>query len=94
MFIGTIEPHQPVSSFTIARWLKTMLSKAGINTDTFKAHSVCSASVTAAANTGITTNDILKAADWSTASVFQKFYYKPTGDTVFGSTVLSTAANH
>ena len=69
-----------------------MLSKAGINTDTFKAHSVCSASVTAAANAGIITNDILK--DCSTASVFQKFYYKPTGDTVLGSTVLSTAANN
>ena len=94
MFIATIKPHQPVSSSTITRWLKTMLSKAGINTDTFKAHSVRSASVTAAANAGITTNDILKAADWSTASVFQKFYYKPTRDTVFGSTVLSTAANH
>ena len=94
LFIATIKPHQPVSSSTIARWLKTMLSKAGINTDTFKAHSVRSASVTAAANAGITTNDILKAANWSTASVFQKFYYKPTGDTVFGSTVLSTAANH
>ena len=51
-------------------------------------------SVTAATNAGITTNNILKSADWSTASVFQKFYYKPTGDTVFGSTVLSTAANH
>ena len=71
-----------------------MLSNAGSNTDTFEAHSVLSASVTAAANAGITTNDILEAADWSTASVFQKFYYKPTGDTVFGSTVLSTAANH
>ena len=51
-------------------------------------------SVTAAANAGITTNDILKTADWSTASVFQKFYYKPSGDTFFGSTVLSTATKH
>ena len=47
-----------------------LIWKAGVNTDTFKAHSVRSASVTAAANAGITT------------SVFQKFYYKPTGDTV------------
>ena len=47
LFIATIKPHQPVSSSTIARWLKTMLSN--VNTDTFKAHSVRSASVTAAA---------------------------------------------
>ena len=29
------------------------------------------------ANTGITTSDILKAADWSSETVFTKFYYKP-----------------
>ena len=29
---------------------------------------------------GVKTNDILKAADWSSESVFQRFYYKPTED--------------
>ena len=47
------------------------------------------ASSTAAANLGITTNDILKAADWSSESVFQRFYYKSTEDPSYGRAVLS-----
>ena len=62
---------------TIARWLKSVLAKAGIDINVFKAHSVRGASTSAAASAGVTTNDILNAADWSSESVFQKFYYKP-----------------
>ena len=63
-----------------------MLGKAGIGTGIFKAHSVRGA---AAANAGVITADILKAADWSSESVFTKFYYKPIQSGVFGETVLS-----
>ena len=56
----------------------------------FSAHSVRGASSSAAANLGNTTNNILKAADWSSESVFQRFYYKPTEDPPFGRAVLST----
>ena len=49
-----------------------------------------SAAVSSAANAGITTSDILKAADWSNESVFQKFYYKPEAKkSTFGAAVLS-----
>ena len=65
------------------------MGKAGINTAIFKAHSIRGATVSAASNAGITTNDILNAADWSTPSVFQKFYYKPTRQTGFGRAVLN-----
>ena len=56
----------------------------------FKAHSVRSVSTSAAAIAGITTNDILKAADWSSEMVFQKFYHKPTTNSQFGKAVLSS----
>ena len=39
---------------------------------------------------GVTTNDILKAADWSTDSVFRRFYYKPVHSPTFGNAVLSS----
>jgi len=35
--------------------------------------------VSAASNAGITTANILKAAYWSSESVFQKFYHKSAG---------------
>ena len=53
------------------------MEKAGIDTTIFKAHSIHGATVSAASNAGITTNNI-NAADWSTPSVFHKFYYKAT----------------
>ena len=90
LFLAIIKPHKAVTSSTIARWLKFLLESAGINTSVFNAHSVRGASSTAAANLGITTNDILKAADWSSDSVFQRFYYKPTENPSYGRAVLST----
>lgn len=70
LFLTTIKPHSPASSSTIARWLKTLMEKAGINTAIFKAHSVRGAAATAASNAGVTTGDIPNAADWSTPYVF------------------------
>ena len=42
----------PVTSSTVARWLKEVLSLSGINTDTFKAHSYRSAATFAALSKG------------------------------------------
>ena len=60
-------------------------------TSIFKAHSVRGASTSAAANQGVTTEDILKAADWRNSSTIQRFYYKPVRDATFGRTVLSVS---
>ena len=89
LFISLIKPYNAVTSSTIARWLKSVLTKSGIDTDMFKAHSIRGASTSAAANAGVTTNDILNAADWSSVSVFQKFYYRSERKTNFGSSVLA-----
>ena len=90
LFIALIKPYKAVTSSTIARWLKSLLEAAGIDTSVFTAHSVRGTSSSVAANLGITTNDILKAADWSSESVFERFYYKPTEDPAFGRAVLSS----
>ena len=78
LFLALIKPYKAVTSSIIARWLESPLEAAHIDTSEFSAHSVRGASSSVAANLGITANDILKAADWSSESVFQKFYYKPT----------------
>ena len=49
-----------------------------------------SASATAAASAGITTNQIMEAADWRSESVFERFYYKPFDSNLVGQAVLST----
>ena len=92
LFIATIRPHEAVAPSTVARWTKTFLEKAGIDTNIFKAHSVRGAAASSAAASGVSMDDILRAADWSTQSTFQKYYYKPLKDNTFGSAVLRSGS--
>ena len=71
LFVSFIKPHKAVTSSTIARWLRSILEHSGIDPSIFGAHSTCGASASAAMRGGITTEDILKAANQSSKSVFQ-----------------------
>ena len=84
-----IKPHAPVSLATISRWLKTVVALTGVDTNSFQGHSVRCAASHAAKKLGISSD--MKVADWSRESTFIKFYHKPTEDTSFGRTVLSSA---
>ena len=57
----------------------------------FKAHSVRGTACSTAAWAGVTTSDILKAADWSSEGTFQTFYHRNKG--TFGTSVLESAAS-
>jgi len=59
----------------------------------FKARSVCSAAISTAVDAGVSIPEIREAADWSSASVFVKFYYRPHKSTNFGHSVISSASN-
>ncbi|XP_065182606.1 uncharacterized protein LOC135813438 [Sycon ciliatum] len=85
LFLSTKRPHHPVTSATIARWIKQVMSKAGVDTSLFGAHSTRAASTSAAKRKGMSTVDIMKCADWSCASVFQRFYFKPWEGETSGS---------
>jgi len=63
LLLSYVKPHNPISSSSVSRWTVTMLELAGVDTDTFKSHSVRSTSATAAASAGITTNQIMEATD-------------------------------
>ena len=93
LFLTAVPKHHPATASTIARWIKTGLAKAGIDTNIFKAHSVHSASTSAAVDAGISISEILEAADWSSASIFEKFYHQPVKSFKFGLSVVSFASN-
>ena len=80
LFLSCIGKHEPVTGSTIARWPKTCLQEAGIDTGVFKGYSVQGAASSKAARSGVTISDILQAADWSPESTFQKFYHRSTDD--------------
>ena len=77
LLLGTIEPHDQVTSDSVSRWLKNVLHLAGIDTNTFKGHSTGSASSSRAGMAGMSVEDIMKRGSWSNESTWQRFYNKP-----------------
>ena len=89
LFISTRKPHKGVTTGTLARWMKSMLRAAGIDTNVYTAHSFRSASTSTAFAQGVSLQDILHTADWTNASTFARFYNKQTEDSTFAASVLS-----
>ena len=83
LFISVRKPHKPVKPATIGHWLKAVMSSAGIDTNVFSAHSTSKAQMV-----GVSTTDILKAANWSSTSTFCRFYHRPVNSEQFGLGVL------
>ena len=76
LFLSFNKPYRSVTKSTIARWIKDVLSAAGIDTDVFGPHSIRGAASTAAASHGVSLENILSTAGWSNASTFARFYHK------------------
>lgn len=53
LLVSFMKPYRKVSTDTIARWIKTVLRLAGIDTSICKAHSTRSASTSAATKLGV-----------------------------------------
>ena len=90
-FISWVKPHQSVTSATIVWWLRTVLIEAGIDTSIFKAHSTRGASASAAVAAGVTTKDILNAADWSMSLFSKDFIASPSKATIMAEPFLLEA---
>ena len=91
LLLSHIKPHKPISSATLGRWLKEIISRAGIVTGIFKAHSVRGTAATSSFNMRIPLQDILNLADWSTDSTFRRFYYKPTNQPLVAQSLISSS---
>ena len=87
LFISYTRPYKPVKSATIARWIKTVLIRAGITG--YGAHSTRGAATSAAISAGLSARTILAAADWSQESTFTKFYRRPSDSSTFGRAILA-----
>ena len=85
------KPHKAFGRDTISRWVKTVLSSAGIDTKKFRPHSTRAAAVSSANNASVPLDEILSTAGWSSESTFAKFYNKPVvRESHFASSVLKT----
>lgn len=77
LLISLRKPFKAVSPPTIAHWIRWVMQEAGINVSQFGAHSVRGAMASKAFTLGARLEDILNAADWSSDSMFKRFYFKP-----------------
>lgn len=90
VFLTTQKPFKPAARDTVANWMKRTLSLAGIDTSVFKAHSTRGASTSKAKEAGVSLADILRVADWSSDTTFNKFYYREAHHrAAFGVAVLA-----
>lgn len=91
LFITVKKSHQAASSQTLARWIKSCLEKAGVNTKNSSAYSTKHAAVSASSLKGIDIDTIQRTAGWSKKSdVFTRFYNRPisSDQSTFAKSVL------
>ena len=81
LFVSYQKPYAPITKDTLARWVKSVMSSAGIDTSIFTPHSLRAASTSAAARNKVPLDTILATAGWSKESTFRKFYNKPINQT-------------
>ena len=75
LFISYQKPHKAVSKDTISRWVKEMMTNAGIHPN-FVSHSSRSAASSYAKTKGVSLRDICDACGWSNEKTFATHYQK------------------
>ena len=76
LLVSYHKPHKAISKDTVARWLKQELKLAGIDTSTFRVHSIRAASTSAAKAHNVSNTTIMESAGWYSEGTFRKFYNK------------------
>uniref|UniRef100_A0A1Y1NBJ0 Tyr recombinase domain-containing protein n=1 Tax=Photinus pyralis TaxID=7054 RepID=A0A1Y1NBJ0_PHOPY len=95
IFLSAKKPHATAKKQTLSRWVKQMLSSAGIDTSVFKPHSTRHSSTSAALRRGVSLETICRTAGWSEhTATFAKFYNRRLTDrTDFAKALLTMSLN-
>ena len=88
VFLTSRKPFRRARPGTLGHWIKDCLGKAGVDTERFTAHSTRSASSSQARARGVPIAEILKVANWTSDSTFERFYYRSEGSEAYTRAVL------
>ena len=88
LILSFVKPHHPITTSSIARWLKQTIHKSGISSF-FTGHSTRSAATSKAKRVGISVKDVIDQANWTNESTFMRFYCKPLDSIAFQQAVLT-----
>ena len=72
----SFKTFKAISTSTVARWMKIVLDRSGIDSTIFTAHSYRGASSSAAYASGVQLSEIMKVANWANAKTFYKYYHR------------------
>jgi hypothetical protein len=93
LFLSIRQPHRPVSSSTVGHWIKSCLRDAGIDTESFSAHSTRGAASSKAVLLGVPIDSVLRAANWAAESTFRRFYNRELSAVSVSEAVLTLQTN-
>lgn len=79
---------KPVVKQSLARWLKEVLSLAGIDTSVYKSHSYRGAGLSHAYQKGASIDQIVRAGNWANSSTFNMYYNAPSHTSNVGNIIL------
>ena len=88
LFVSFTEPYKRVSRETLSKWVRTVMTSAGVDTTIFKPHSTRAAVTLRAKTPSAPIRRILKTAGWSSSRCFDKFYDKPVEPSTFAWAIL------
>ena len=74
LFLSCRPPYKPVTTDTLARWIRSVMHDAGIDISVFGAHSVRGASASFALQNNASIDSILQCGDWSCLKTFSRHY--------------------
>ena len=89
LLILSRKPFSAASRATVARWVKSCLTRAGIDVSMYAAGSTRQAS-SSKASLSLPIDTVLSAVGWSQGSTFATFYRKPVCGVSYAGAVLST----
>ncbi|KAG2211412.1 hypothetical protein INT45_003020 [Circinella minor] len=80
---------------TVANWVSSIMTKAGINRRIYKPHSIRATSSTKAVEKGHTIKEVKQHANWSQkANTFEKYYYKPLAQQSKSTNIINSIFSH
>ena len=88
LFVSFTKPYKRVSRETLSRWIRTVMTSAGVDTTIFKPHSTRAEATSKVIAASVPIQEILKTAGWSSPRCFDKFYDKPVESSTFASAIL------
>ena len=89
--LGSQKQSTSAKPATVANCIKSAMKGAGINTNSFQAHSLRAASSTKAVELGHSVQDIKKHANWNlNSNTFEKLHYKPSSQSLSSTSISNS----